>query len=58
MLFSEILRTLKPNGMFVAGDWLRGEYEEVSEQMALFYKLTDNEFDIELFKGTHAKAPS
>ena len=46
MLFSEIFRTLKPNGMFVAGDWLRGEYEKVSEQMALFYKLTDNEFDM------------
>ena len=50
MLFSEIFRTLKPNGMFVAGDWLRGEYEKVSEQMALFYKLTDNEFDMVTLK--------
>jgi SAM-dependent methyltransferase len=46
MLFADIFRTLKPNGMFVAGDWLRGEYEQASEQMALFGELTDNEFDM------------
>ncbi len=46
LLFSEIFRVLKSDGMFVAGDWLRGDYEKVSEQMALFFKLTDNEFDM------------
>jgi len=46
MLFSEILRILKPGGMFVGGDWLRGEYDEPSEQMKLFFELTYNEFDM------------
>ena len=46
MLFSEIFRVLKPGGVFVGGDWLRGEYEEPSEQMKLFFELTYNEFDM------------
>ena len=46
MLFAEILRVLKPGGSFVAGDWLRGEYENPSEHMERFAELTYNEFDM------------
>jgi ubiquinone/menaquinone biosynthesis C-methylase UbiE len=46
MLFSEIFRILKPGGLFVGGDWLRGEYDKPSEQMKLFFELTYNEFDM------------
>ncbi len=46
MLFSEIFRVLKPGGMFVGGDWLRGEYEKPSRQMEKFFELTYNEFDM------------
>jgi len=46
MLFSEIYRVLKPGGLFVAGDWLRGEYKTPSKHMDRFYELTHNEFDM------------
>ena len=46
MLFSEIHRVLKQGGTFVAGDWLRGEYENPSKHMELFTELTYNEFDM------------
>jgi cyclopropane fatty-acyl-phospholipid synthase-like methyltransferase len=46
MLFSEIFRVLKPNGLFVAGDWLGGKSETDSEHMEEFHTLTDNEFDM------------
>lgn len=46
MLFSEIHRVLKRGGIFVAGDWLRGEYENPSKHMELFTELTYNEFDM------------
>lgn len=55
MLFSEISRVLRPEGLFVAGDWLRGEYKELSEQMALFNKLTDEEFDMVTLKDYESK---
>lgn len=55
MLFSEIFRVLKPEGLFVAGDWLRGEYKELSEQMALFNKLSDEEFDMVTLKDYESK---
>jgi len=41
--------------MFVAGDWLRGEYDKVSEQMGLFFKLTYNEFDMVTLADYEAK---
>jgi phosphoethanolamine N-methyltransferase len=46
MLFSEIFRVLKPGGVFVGGDWLRGEYDIPSEQMKMFFELTHNEFNM------------
>ncbi len=46
MLFSEILRVLKPGGMLLASDWLRGEYESPSEHMKEFAELSENEFNM------------
>ena len=46
MLFSEIMRVLKPGGLFLAGDWLRGEYENATEHMKEFHKLSSNEFNM------------
>lgn len=55
MLFSEILRVLKPGGLFLAGDWLRGEYENASEHMKEFAELSYNEFDMVTLRDYAAK---
>ncbi len=55
MLFSEILRVLKPGGMLLAGDWLRGEYENPSKHMKEFAELSDNEFDMVTFRDYTTK---
>ncbi len=58
MLFSEIFRVLKPNGLFVAGDWLGGNSEIDSEQMEQFHTLSNNEFDMVAAKEYEIKLES
>jgi len=55
MLFSEILRILRPGGMLLAGDWLRGEYENPSEYMKEFAELSENEFNMVTFRDYTTK---
>ena len=38
-LFSEIIRVLRPQGRFVASDWLRGGPADYSPQMCEFFRL-------------------
>jgi len=45
-LFTEVLRVLQTGGRFVASDWLRGEYDVLSEKMGAFLKLSGHEFDM------------
>jgi len=45
-LFAEVLRVLQMGGSFIASDWLRGEYDVLSEKMGSFLELSGHEFDM------------
>jgi len=45
-LFAEVLRVLHSGGSFIASDWLRGEYDNLSEKMGSFLKLSGHDFDM------------
>ena len=46
LLFSEVLRVLRTGGLFIASDWLRGEYDVLSSEMTSFLKLAGHDFDM------------
>ena len=53
-LFAEILRVLKPGGMFAASDWLAGEGAERLPAMKLYLSLTHLDFALATAVETEA----